>query len=118
MGDILYFEINDFVEVFVYDFLSCMVQKNLVDNNRHRLMINSLMCDMVFVVYSYFVGKMKNFHCDLEKDVDSHENLLNVLMSLEISTFAKINDFVFVYGEDELFSMDLHNYNSFLRNYF
>ena len=51
MGDILYFEILDFVEVFLYDNLMCMVQKYLVDNNRHRLMINSLMCDMVFVVY-------------------------------------------------------------------
>ena len=118
MGDILYFEILDFVEVFVYDILLCMVQKYLVGNNRHHLMINSLMCYMVFVVYSYFVGKMENFHCDLEKDVDSHEILLNLLMSLEKSTFVKINDFVFVYGEDELFSMDLHNYNCVLRNYF
>ena len=116
MGDILNFEKLDFVEVFVYDILLCMVQKYLVDNNRHHLMINSLMFDMVFVVYSYFVGKMDNFHCDIERDVDSHESLLILLMSLENSTFVKINDFAFVYGEDELFSMDLHNYNCVLRN--
>ena len=60
-------------------------ERCMVDNNRHCLMINSLMCDMVFVVYSYFVEKMDNFHCDLEMDVDSHENLLKLLMSWESS---------------------------------
>ena len=95
-----------------------MEQKYLVDNNRHHPMINNLMCDLVFVVYSYFVGKMDNFHYDFERDVDSHGNLLNLLMSLENSTLVKINDFVFVYGEDELFSMDSHNCNCVLRNYF
>ena len=117
MGDVLFFEILDFVEVFVYDVLLCMVQKYLVDNNRHRLMINSLMCVMVFVVNSYFVEKMDIFHWDLEMDMDSHENLLNLLMSWENSTSVKIDNFAFVYGEDELFSMDVHNYNCVLRNY-
>ena len=117
MGDILYFEILDFVEVFVYDILLCMVQKYLVDNYRY-LMVNSLMCDMVFVVYFNFVEKMDNFHCDLERDVDSHENLLNMLMSWKSSTFVKIGNFAFVYEEDELFSMDVHTYNCVLRNYF
>ena len=51
MGDILYVEILELVEVFLYVNLMCMVQKYLVDNNRHRLMINKLMCDMVLVVY-------------------------------------------------------------------
>ena len=61
---------------------------------------------------------MDNFHCDLERDVDSHENLLNLWMSWEKSTFVKIEDFAFVYGEDELVSMNVHNYNCVLRNYF
>ena len=61
---------------------------------------------------------MDNFYCDLERDVDSHENLLNLWMSWEKSTFVKIKDFAFVYGEDELFSMNVHNYNCVLRNYF
>ena len=82
------------------------------------MMINNLMCDMVFVVYSYYVGKIDNFHYDLERTVDSHGNLLNLLISMENSTFLKINDFAYVYGEDGLFSMDLHSYNSVLRKYF
>ena len=118
VGDILYFEILDFVEVFVYDTLLCMVQKYLVDNNLHHLMINNLMCDMVFVVYSYFVGKMDNFHYDLERDMESHGNLLNLMMLLENLNFVKKIDFAYVFGEDELFLMGLHNYNCVLRNYF
>ena len=58
--------------------LVCMVPKYLVGNNRHHLMINNLMYDMVFVVYFYFVGKMGKFHYDLVRDVDSHGNLLNL----------------------------------------
>ena len=116
MGDILYFEILDFVEVFVYDILLCMVKKYLADDIRHHLMINNLMCDMVFVVFSYFVGKMGNSHYNLERAVDNHGNLLNLLMTLKNSTFAKIKDVAYVYGEDELFSMGLHNYNCALRN--
>ena len=73
---------------------------------------------MVFVVYFYFVGKMGNFHYDLVRDVYSHEIILNLLMSLENSSFVKTNDIAYVFGEDELFLMSLHNYNCVLRNYF
>ena len=45
----LYFEMLEFVEVLVYDNLVCMVQKYLVDNTRHHLMIISLY-NRVFVV--------------------------------------------------------------------
>ena len=38
-----------------------MVKKYLVDNNHHHQMISNL-CYKVFVVYSYFVEKMGNFH--------------------------------------------------------
>ena len=93
MGDILCFGMLDFVEVFVHDILVYMVQK-------------------------YLVGKMDNFHSDLMRDVDSHENLLNLLMYLENFIFVKINDFAYLFGEDELFVMDLHNYNCVLQNYF
>ena len=61
---------------------------------------------------------MGNFHSDLVRDVDSHGNLLNLLMSLEKSIFVKVNDFAYVFGEDELFLMGLLNYNCVLRNYF
>ena len=80
MGNILCFGMPDFVEVFVHNILVCMVQKHLVGNNRHHLMINNLMYNMVFVVYSYFIGKMGNFHSDPVRDVNSHGNLLNLLM--------------------------------------
>ena len=70
----------DFVEVFVHCILGYMVQKYLVGSNRHLLMINNLMYNMVFVVYFYFAGKMGNFHSDLVRDVDNHEILLNLLI--------------------------------------
>ena len=69
----------EFVEVFVHNILACMVQKNLVDNTRHRLMINNLY-NRIFVVYSYFVGKKGNFQSDIVRDVDSHGKSLNLLM--------------------------------------
>ena len=99
----------DFVELFVHDILVCMVQKYLVGNNRHHLMINNLMFNMVFVVYFYFVRKMGNFHCDLVRDVVSHGNLLKLMMYLENLIFMRINDFAYLFGEDELFLMVLNN---------
>ena len=45
----LYFEMLEFVEVLVYDNFVFMVQKYLVDNTRHHLMIISLYT-RVFVV--------------------------------------------------------------------
>ena len=76
------------------------------------------MYNMVFLVYFYFVGKMGEFHSDLVRDVDSHQNLLNFLMSLGNLSFVKVNDFTYLFGEDELFVMDLHFYNCVLQNYF
>ena len=52
----LCFEMLAFLEVFVHDTFMYMVQKYLVDSNRHHLMINSWMYNRVFVVYFYFVG--------------------------------------------------------------
>ena len=50
MGKFSCFEMLDVVEVFVHDILVYMVQKYLVDNIRHHLMIKSLY-NRVFVVY-------------------------------------------------------------------
>ena len=80
----------EIVAVFVYDILVCMVQKCLVDNNHHHQMINKL-CNKVFVVYSFFVEKIENFHCDLVEGVNYFENLLNWLMCLEDSNSENIN---------------------------
>ena len=80
MVEIFFFGMLDFVELFVHDILVCMVQKYLVGNNRHHRMINNLMYNMVFVVCFFFVGKRGNFHFDLVRDVDSHRNLLKLLM--------------------------------------
>ena len=57
MEKILYFGVFDFVEVFVHNTLVYIVQKYLVDSNRHPLIINSWMYNRAFVVYFYFVGK-------------------------------------------------------------
>ena len=64
----------------MHDLLVCMLQKYLVGNNRHHLMIKNLMYKMVFVVYFYFVGKMGSFHSDLVRAVDTHGNFLNLLL--------------------------------------
>ena len=58
-----------------------MVQKYLVDNNRHHRMVNSLY-NRVFAVYFYFFGKMGSFRYDRVKDVDGLETLLSLLMYL------------------------------------
>ena len=92
-----------FFEGFVHDILEYMVQKGLVSSNRHHLMVNSLMCNRVFVVYFYFVGKMGSFYSDPVRDVDIRGNLLSLLMLLENSVFVKINDFAYSFGEYELF---------------
>ena len=59
-----YFE---FIVVFVYDTLVCMVQKYLV--NGHHQMINNPY-DEMFAVYFYFIEKMDNFHYDPVEDAD------------------------------------------------
>ena len=69
VGKSLLFEMFEFVEVFVYNFLGYMVQKYLVENNHHHRMINCLY-SRVFVVNFFFVGKMDSFHCDPERDMD------------------------------------------------
>ena len=89
-----YFGMVEIVAVFVCDILVYMVQKHLVDNNHHRQMINNL-CIKVFVVYSYFVGKMGNFHCDLVEGVNCFENLLNWLMYLGDSNSENIRGYYF-----------------------
>ena len=75
--------------VFVFDFLVYMVQKRLVDDNHHHQMINNL-CNKVFVVYSYFVEKLGNFHYYPVEGVDFHGNLLNWSMYLEDSNNGNI----------------------------
>ena len=72
----------DLVEVVLHGTLVYMVQKNLVDNNHHHLMINNQVYNKVysvylcFVHYFYSVEKMDNFHFGLVKFVGSHESLL------------------------------------------
>ena len=79
----------DFDEVFVHYILVYKVQKYLVGNNRHYLMINNLIYHWVFVIYFYFVDKLDNFHFDYVRDVDSYGSLLSLLMYLENSIFVK-----------------------------
>ena len=48
----------------------------------------------VFVVYCFYsVEKMDNFHLGLVKFVDSHENLLKLLLVVEFFVFVKTNEF-------------------------
>ena len=68
VGKSSYFGMVEIVAVFVGDILVYMVQKCLVDDN----LFNEL-----FVVYSYFVEKMGNFHYNPVEGVDFLENLLN-----------------------------------------
>ena len=51
----------------------------------------------VFVVYCFYsVEKLDNFHFGLVKFVDTHENLLNLLLVVENFVFVKINDFEYL----------------------
>ena len=93
-----------------------MVQKCLVDSNHHRQMINNS-CNKVFVVYSYFVGKMGNFHCDLVEGVNYFEILLNWLMYLGDSNSENIRGCYF-FVEGDLFLMNVFNYSYVLQNCF
>ena len=84
------------VAVSVCDILGHMVQKHLVDSNHHHQMISNL-CYKVFVVYSYFVKKMDNFHYNPVEGVHYLENLLNWSMYLGDSNNGNIRDLNFVY---------------------
>ena len=86
----------EIVAVSVCDILEYMVQKYLVDSNHHHQMTSNL-CYKVFVVYSYFVEKMGNFHYNPVEDVGFLENLLNYSMYLEISNSENIRGLGFVY---------------------
>ena len=82
-------------------------------------MISNL-CYKVFVVYSYFVEKMGNFHYDPVEGVNYLENLLNLLMYLEDSNNENIRDlgFAYFFGGVDLFLTDLHNYICVLQKCF
>ena len=82
-----------------------MVEKYLVDSNHHHLMIISWDDNRVSVVYFYFVEKMGNFHSEPVRDVDSHGNLLSLMMYLENLIFVKMNDFEYLFGGYDLFVM-------------
>ena len=86
----------EILAVFVCDIFEYKVQKNLVDSNHHHQMISNL-CYKVFVVYSYFVEKMGNFHYDPVECVDYLENVLNLLMYLEDSNNENLRGLVFAY---------------------
>ena len=106
----------EIVVVIVCDILVYMVQKYLVDNNHHHLMKNNS-CNKVIVVYSYFVGKMGNFNCDLVEGLNYFENLQNWLMYLGDSNIENIRGCYF-FVEDDLFLMNVHNYSYVLQNCF
>ena len=82
----------EIVTVFVCKILVCMVQKCLVDDNHHHQMINNLI-NKVFVVYSWFVEKMDNFHYNPVEGVDNLGNLLNWSMYLGDSNSENIRGF-------------------------
>ena len=114
-----YFEMVEIVAVFVCDILYYMVQKYLVDSNHHHQMISNL-CYKEFVVYSYFVEKMDNFHYNPVEGVDYLGNLLNWSMFLGDSNNGKIRDlnFVYCFGEVGLFLVCEHNFNCVLKKVF
>ena len=87
VGKSSYFGMVEVVAVFVCNILEYMLQKCLVDDNHHRQMISNL-CNKVFVVYSYFVEKMGNFHYNPVEGVVFLGNLLNWSMYLEDLGFA------------------------------
>ena len=68
VGKSSYFGMVEIVTVSVCDILEYMVQKYLVDSDHHHQMISNL-CYKLFVVYSYFVEKMGNFHYNPVEDV-------------------------------------------------
>ena len=96
VGKFSYFEIVETAAVSVCNILWYMVQKYLVDSNHHHQMISNL-CYKVFVVYSYFVEKMDNFHYNPVEGVDYLKNLLNWSMYLGDSNNGNIRDLNFVY---------------------
>ena len=60
-------------------------------------MYNKVFCAYFgFVHCFYSVEKMDNFHCGLVQFVDSHENLLKLLLVVETFVFVKINGFVYL----------------------
>ena len=77
-------------------------------------------CYKVFVVYSYFVEKMDNFHYIPVEGVDYLGNLLNWSMSLEDSNNENIRglSFVYFFGGVDLFLIDVHNYSCVLKRCF
>ena len=84
VGKFSFFGMMEIVAVSVCDILEYMVPKYLVDSNHYHQMISNLRYK-VNVVYSYFVEKMGNFHCNPVEGVDYLGNLLNWLMYLEDS---------------------------------
>ena len=84
VGKSSYFGMVEMVAIFLCDILVFVGQKCLVDDNHDHQRIGNL-CNKVFVVYSYFVEKMGNFHYDPVEGVDYLGNLLNWLMYLEDS---------------------------------
>ena len=107
------------VAIFVCNILVYMVQKCLVDDNYHHQMIGNLF-NKVFVVYSYFVEKMGNFHYDPVEGVDYLGNLLNWSMYLEDSNNENIRGLGFAcfFGGVHLFLNDVHNYSCVLQKCF
>ena len=102
------------VAVFVCNILVYMVR--LVFNNHHHQMTSNL-CNKAFVVFSYFVEKMGNYHCDLVEGVNYFENLLNWLMCLGDSNSENIRGCYF-FVEGDLFLMNVRNYSYVLQNCF
>ena len=82
-------------------------------------MISNL-CYKVFVVYSYFVEKMGNFHYNPVEGVGYPEKLLNWSMYLGDSNNGNIRELNFVYfwGGVDLFFIGVHNYNCVLQKCF
>ena len=119
VGKSSYSEIVEIVAVFVCNIPVYMVQKSLVDDNHHHQMISNL-CKKVFVVYSYFVEKMGNFHYDLVGGVNDLGNLLKGSMYLEDSNSENIRglSFAYFFGGVDLFLADLHNYSCVVQKCF
>ena len=61
---------------------------------------------------------MENYHFGLVKFVGNHQNLLNLLLDVGNFVFRKINDFVYLYEEVQMFVVYLHSYNCVLQNCF
>ena len=81
----------------------------------------SYLCYKVFVVYSYFVEKLDNFHYNPVEGVDYLGNLLNWLIYLGDSNNGNIRDLNFVCffgGGVDLFFVGVHNYIVFCKSVF